>query len=71
MQTKSYSKGTLGALWGGVLVMLLALSSLAKPDSPYKAGDKVDFSLRNAEGKQVSLSQFKNKIVVLDFYGYY
>jgi peroxiredoxin len=51
--------------------MVLALGSLAQPKGPYKPGDVVHFVLHDATGKSMSLSQFKNKIIVLDFYGYY
>lgn len=53
------------------VVFLSALYSLAKPNGPYKVGDVVNFTLHDANGKAVSLSQFRGKVVVLDFYGYY
>ncbi|HLH81223.1 MAG TPA: hypothetical protein VKV29_13190 [Chthonomonas sp.] len=60
-----------GAVCAAAIVMVLALGSLAQPKGPYKPGDVVHFVLHDATGKSMSLSQFKNKIIVLDFYGYY
>ncbi|HLI49180.1 MAG TPA: hypothetical protein VKV18_10885 [Chthonomonas sp.] len=60
-----------GAVCAAAAAMAFALGSLAQPKGPYKPGDVVHFALRDATGKSISLSQFKNKIIVLDFYGYY
>jgi cytochrome oxidase Cu insertion factor (SCO1/SenC/PrrC family) len=53
-----------------LILGLLGPRTHAEKTSPYKIGDKVEnFTLRDERGKKVSLSRFKNKIVVLAFYG--
>ncbi len=59
---------TLAAL----LLGLLALRAGAAEPKPYKIGDRVaDFALKDATGKKIHLSQFKGKVVVINFYGFH
>jgi cytochrome oxidase Cu insertion factor (SCO1/SenC/PrrC family) len=61
------------------LLMALAASALGLSalhagagDPPaYKIGDRIaDFALKDEAGKTVHLSQYKGKVVVLNFYGF-
>jgi cytochrome oxidase Cu insertion factor (SCO1/SenC/PrrC family) len=53
-------------------VLALALPALtygARRGKAYKIGDRVaNFTFKDASGKSVSLNQFKDKIVVLNFF---
>lgn len=54
-----------------LLVLLLALAAhkTEARGKTYQVGDKIaDFTFKNEQGQPVSLSQFKGKIVVLNFY---
>jgi len=56
-------------------VLMLGLPALcvgAAEPQPYKIGDRVaDFALKDATGKKVHLSEFKGKVVVINFYGFH
>jgi len=55
-----------------VLILAVAFTALhanAREGSAYKVGDKIaDFSFKTDQGKRVRLSDYKGKIVVLNFF---
>ena len=52
-------------------LVLMMLRAAAAPPKAYKLGDKVaNFALNDAAGKTINLSEFKGKVVVINFYGF-
>jgi cytochrome c biogenesis protein CcmG/thiol:disulfide interchange protein DsbE len=67
---KNFSIGALAA-WIGVfaLLALLAFGMLRNQEGPVTVGETVpDFTLTTFEGKQISLADLKDKVVVLNFW---
>jgi cytochrome oxidase Cu insertion factor (SCO1/SenC/PrrC family) len=54
----------------GFAALMLACSTVSRAvGKKYKIGDKVaDFTLKDDRGRTVSLSQYRGKIIVLNFY---
>lgn len=57
------------------VLLAFALPAFTAPSTPntgttaYKIGDKVaDFALKDEHGKTVKLSQYKGKVIVLNFF---
>ena len=60
----------------GALFLILSVVILHKPyadgESVYSKGSRIsNFTLPGEYGKKISLSQFKGKVIILEFYGYY
>jgi cytochrome c biogenesis protein CcmG/thiol:disulfide interchange protein DsbE len=67
---RNFSMGALVA-WIGIfaLLTLLAFGLLRNQEGPVKVGETVpDFTLTTFEGGQISLADFKDKVVVLNFW---
>jgi peroxiredoxin len=52
----------------GIMVLVLAAAMLAAAGSGWAAGKAPDFTLQDTTGKDFSLSQFRGKVVVLNFF---
>lgn len=67
MRKRLLLKAVIAAL--SLVFFTLGARLLAAPEDSYKVGDKIaSFTLKDDRGKTVKLSQFKGKVVVLNFY---
>ncbi len=57
-----------GPVQKGVLAVLVAAVLLAAAGSGWAAGKAPDFTLKDTTGKDFSLSQFRGKVVVVNFF---
>lgn len=57
-------------VWGAVLVMLLALFAIpALAEEGWVGKPAIDFKATDLEGKEVTLSMYKGKVIWLNFWG--
>lgn len=57
--------------WQGLLALILLLAMTSTASALVKTGEQApDFTLQQLDGGQVSLSDFRGKVVLINLFGY-